>query len=175
MSECSGSVCGSAMNGAAAAGAGCSASSSPSFRARSPLPEDGDGDPDSGDSESGLDVGSTPRLSADCGRPSPAAQDSGLGYDAGCSAKGWRSPFRPLSEWLGTCGSGGETVGLPSMIVAPASDPTARATPEVVTARRRGSVSPTKMRSVRASTTSSGTVARSTCFRRGMTYGDALR
>jgi hypothetical protein len=68
------------------------------------------------------------------------------------------SPLWPLSEWLGTTASGGAIVGLPSMIVAPASEPTASATPVEVNIRRLGSAKPTKTRSVRASTTSSGTV-----------------
>lgn len=55
------------------------------------------------------------------------------------------------------------------MIVAPASEPTASATPVEVIGRRFGSDILVNVRSARGSTPTSGTMARSTFLRRGMT------
>ncbi|HTK67721.1 MAG TPA: hypothetical protein VL595_35440 [Pseudonocardia sp.] len=121
----------------------------------------------------GCELGTTPRLCADGGNPRPAAQDSGLGNEAG--ATGASPPPWPASDWPGVLGSAGVMVGLPNMIVAPASEPTVSATPVEVIGRRPGSDILVNVRSALGSTPSSGTMSRAMFLRRGMTYGEAER
>jgi hypothetical protein len=124
----------------------------------------------------GRGLGTTPRLCADSGSPRPAAQESGLGYAAGDSASGRSSPFWAEPGWAAPFwSSGGAMLGLPNMMVAPASEPTARATPVEVIGRRFGSDILVNVRSAWGSTPSRGTISRATFLRLGMTYGEADR